>query len=122
MELLPVRGLPEIHPGDDLGALIAGRAALQDGDVVVVAQKVISKAEGCLRRLADVEPGEEAVELARQLGGGADPRLVQVVLDESIRVVRAERVLIVETRQGYICANGGVDHSNVEAEGTVSLL
>lgn len=122
MELLPVRGLPEIHPGDDLARLIADRIGLEDGDVVVVAQKVVSKAEGKLRRLQDVVPGEEAKELAARLGAGADARMVQVVLDESVRVVRAERVLIVETRHGYVCANGGVDHSNVEADGTVTLL
>lgn len=122
MQLLAVRGLPEIHPGDDLALLISERIDLEDGDIVVVAQKVVSKAEGKLRRLADVVPGEQAMDLAARLGPGADARMVQVVLDESVRVVRAQRVLIVETRHGYVCANAGVDQSNVEADGTVTLL
>jgi len=120
MELLPVEGLPEIRPGDDLAALIAARAELRDGDVVVVAQKVVSKAEGRLRNLSDVDPGARARELAQRLG--ADARMLQVVLDESVRVVRDERALIVETPHGYVCANAGVDHSNIEADETVTLL
>jgi coenzyme F420-0:L-glutamate ligase/coenzyme F420-1:gamma-L-glutamate ligase len=115
-----VEGLPEIGPGDDLAALIVGAAsALQSGDVIVVAQKVVSKAEGRLRNLAEVAPSGRARELARGLG--ADPRLVQVILDESTRVVRDDRVLIVETRQGFVCANAGVDRSNVAGD-AVCLL
>jgi coenzyme F420-0:L-glutamate ligase/coenzyme F420-1:gamma-L-glutamate ligase len=120
MEVLPVEGMPEVRPGDDLARLIAERAVLRDGDILVVAQKVVSKAEGRLRDLTEVEPGERALELAAGLE--ADPRLVQVVLDESVRIVRSDRVLIVETRQGYICANAGVDHSNVPGEDRVTLL
>jgi coenzyme F420-0:L-glutamate ligase/coenzyme F420-1:gamma-L-glutamate ligase len=121
VELLAVVGLPEIGAGDDLGGLIADRAApLRPGDVLVVAQKVVSKAEGRLRRLADVTVTERARELAGRLQ--ADPRMVQVVLDESVRVIRDDRVLIVETRHGYICANAGVDRSNVPGDGTVCLL
>ncbi len=121
VELHGVEGLPEIGPGDDLGALIVGRApALQSGDVVVVAQKVVSKAEGRLRNLADVAPSKRARDLAGRLG--ADPRLVQVILDESTRVVRDDRVLIVETRQGFVCANAGVDRSNVAGDDDVCLL
>lgn len=121
LELRGVEGLPEIRPGDDLAALIAGAAApLRNGDVFVVAQKVVSKAEGRLRNLNDVTPSERAVELARKLAG--DPRLVQVILDESTRVVRDDRVLIVETRQGFVCANAGVDRSNVSGDDAVCLL
>lgn len=120
MELLAVEGLPEIRPGNDLAALIAGAVHLRAGDVVVVAQKVVSKAEGRLRSLRDVTPSTRAEELARQLGG--DARMVQVVLDESVRIVRAERALIVETAHGFVCANAGVDHSNIEAADTVTLL
>jgi coenzyme F420-0:L-glutamate ligase/coenzyme F420-1:gamma-L-glutamate ligase len=121
LELRGVEGLPEIQPGDDLGRLIAERAApLAAGDVVVVAQKVVSKAEGRLRRLADVAVSTEARELADQLH--ADPRVVQAVLDESVRVVRDDRVLIVETRHGFICANGGIDRSNVPGEDVICLL
>ncbi len=121
MELRGVEGLPEIHPGDDLAALIVGAGApLQSGDVVVIAQKVVSKSEGRLRNLADVAPTERAVELARSLE--ADARMVQVILDESTRVVRADRVLIVETRQGFVCANAGVDKSNVAGDDEVCLL
>jgi coenzyme F420-0:L-glutamate ligase/coenzyme F420-1:gamma-L-glutamate ligase len=121
IELHAVEGLPEIRPGDDLAQLIVGAAPhLRNGDVVVVAQKVVSKAEGRLRDLADVNPSERARELARRLA--ADPRLVQVILDESTRVVRDDRVLIVETRQGFVCANAGVDRSNVAGDDTVCLL
>ena len=120
MEVLPVNGIPEVRPGDDLAALIAAATELRPGDIVVVAQKAVSKAEGRLRHLAEVQPSERALALAAKLG--ADPRLTQVVLDESVRVVRDERVLIVETRQGFVCANAGVDHSNIAEPDTVSLL
>lgn len=121
IELHGIEGLPEIRPGDDLAALIVSAAShLQSGDVVVVAQKVVSKAEGRLRDLAGVDPSERARELAVRLG--ADARLVQVILDESTRVVRDDRVLIVETRQGFVCANAGVDRSNVAGDETVCLL
>ncbi|MBJ7603466.1 MAG: coenzyme F420-0:L-glutamate ligase [Candidatus Dormibacteraeota bacterium] len=120
MEVLGVEGLPEVLRGDDLAGLILARCSLQERDVVVVAQKVISKAEGRLRHLPEVRPGAEALDYARQIAG--DPRLLQVILDESVRVVRAERVLIVETKHGFVCANAGVDHSNVPGEETVVLL
>ncbi|HVC03094.1 MAG TPA: coenzyme F420-0:L-glutamate ligase [Candidatus Acidoferrales bacterium] len=121
MELRGVEGLPEIRPGDDLAAFIAEAAApLLSGDVVVVAQKVVSKAEGRLRTLSDVVPSDRALELARSLD--ADARLVQVILDESTRIVRADRVLIVETHQGFVCANAGVDRSNVAGQDEVCLL
>jgi coenzyme F420-0:L-glutamate ligase/coenzyme F420-1:gamma-L-glutamate ligase len=121
LEVVPVEGLPEIEEGDELGALIAARVRLADGDVVVISQKVISKAEGRLRRLDEVEPGGSARELAANLD--KDPALVQLVLDESRSVIRAERgVLIVETKSGWICANAGVDASNVPGEGVVALL
>jgi coenzyme F420-0:L-glutamate ligase/coenzyme F420-1:gamma-L-glutamate ligase len=94
---------------------------LGTGDVVIVSQKIVSKAEGRIRELAAVEPGEEAVDLARELG--KDACLVQLVLDESRTVLRAERgVLIVETRGGWICANAGIDASNVPGAQRVSLL
>jgi coenzyme F420-0:L-glutamate ligase / coenzyme F420-1:gamma-L-glutamate ligase len=115
-------GLPEIAAGDDLAALIAAACGgLQNGDVLVVAHKVISKAEGRTRSLADVGPGTEAIALAEQLD--KDPRLVQVILEETRQVLRAERGgLICETHHGFVCANAGVDASNVPGEGTVVLL
>lgn len=122
IEILGVDGMPEVNPGDDLGELISARTKLESGDVVVVAQKVVSKSEGRTRNLATVVPGEEAVRLAAQLIAANDARLVQVILDESVRVVRSERVLITETRHGYVCANGGVDHSNVPGSDMVTLL
>lgn len=121
MELRGVEGLPEIRPGDDLAALIIAAAPpLQSGDVVVIAQKVVSKAEGRLRNLAGVAPSARALDLARTLE--ADARLVEVILEESTRVVRADRVLIVETHQGFVCANAGVDKSNVDGDDEVCLL
>lgn len=122
VEVLAVEGLPEVHPGDDLAALIATRATFEGGDVLVVAQKVVSKAEGRIRRLADVTAGDQARQIATRLIAAPDPRVVQVVLDESVRVVRSERVLITETKHGFVCANGGVDHSNVPGDDVVTLL
>ncbi|TMB89289.1 MAG: coenzyme F420-0:L-glutamate ligase [Chloroflexi bacterium] len=122
LDLIGVDGLPEVRPGDDLGELISSRSKLRDGDIVVVAQKVVSKAEGRMRRLSEVTAGDEAVRLAPRLTAAPDPRLVQVVLDESVRVLRSDRVLITETRQGYVCANGGVDHSNIPGSDVVTLL
>jgi coenzyme F420-0:L-glutamate ligase / coenzyme F420-1:gamma-L-glutamate ligase len=114
-------GLPEIRAGDDLAGLIAGAGEpIGAGDVVVAAHKAVAKAEGRVRRLADVEPGPRARELAA--AHGKDPRHVQVVLDESAAVLRAERgVLICVTRQGFVCANAGVDASNA-GEGALVLL
>lgn len=120
MEILAVEGIPEVEPGDDLPALIAGQAELRPGDILVVAQKVVSKAEGRLRRLSEIEPSAEAQRLGQEIAH--DPRLVQAILDESRRIVRQERVLIVETHQGFVCANAGIDHSNVPGEDVVTLL
>jgi coenzyme F420-0:L-glutamate ligase / coenzyme F420-1:gamma-L-glutamate ligase len=125
---LPVAGLPEITPGFDLaGAVVKALASgpvpesLAAGDVLVIAHKAVSKSEGRVRALADVEPGADALALARQIG--KDPRHVQVVLDESRAVIRAvSGVLITETRHGFICANSGVDASNVPGEDVVVML
>jgi len=122
LELLGVEGLPEVRPGDDLAELIAARARFEAGDVLVVAQKVVSKAEGRIVDLNDVTAGAEAVQIAGRLVAKPDPRMVQVVLDESVRVLRSERVLITETRHGYVSANAGVDHSNVGGRDTLTLL
>ena len=122
LELLGVEGLPEVRPGDDLAELIAARARFEAGDVLVVAQKVVSKAEGRIVDLNDVTAGVEAVQIAGRLVAKPDPRMVQVVLDESVRVLRSERVLITETRHGYVSANAGVDHSNVGGRDTLTLL
>jgi coenzyme F420-0:L-glutamate ligase/coenzyme F420-1:gamma-L-glutamate ligase len=104
-----------VRPGGDLSALLSAAAPddLRSSDVLVVAHKAVSKAEGRVRRLAEVAPGEAARGLAAE--HGKDPRLVQAVLDESAHVLRAERgVLICETRHGFVCANAGVDQSNAE--------
>ena len=122
LELLGVEGLPEVQPGDDLGGLIKAGARLQDGDVVVVAQKVVSKSEGRIVDLDMVTATARAKEIASRLIARPDPRMVQVVLDESVRIIRSERVLITETRHGFVCANSGVDHSNVGGRDAVTLL
>jgi coenzyme F420-0:L-glutamate ligase/coenzyme F420-1:gamma-L-glutamate ligase len=124
--LIPIDGLPEIKPGDDLATMLAGalRAAARTfevGDVLALAQKVVSKSEGRIRRLADVVPGAEAERMAAE--SGRDAKGLQVVLDETVRIVRWQRgVLIVETRHGFVCANAGVDHSNAGAPDTLILL
>jgi len=122
-----LQGLPEISSDDDLAALIQAAALqpentqLHDGDVVVIAHKAVSKAEGCVRRLDEVQPSARAQQLAEELD--KDPRHVQVVLDESSSVLRATRgVMICVTHHGFVCANAGVDASNAPAEGTVILL
>ncbi len=121
VEVVPLEGLPEIQRGDDVGEMLAAAAGFRHGDAVVVSQKIVSKAEGRVRPLADVEPGARALELAERLG--KDPALVQIVLDESRSVIRAERgVLITETLDGWICANAGIDASNVSEPGSVTLL
>jgi coenzyme F420-0:L-glutamate ligase/coenzyme F420-1:gamma-L-glutamate ligase len=119
ISIAPVEGLPEIEEGDDLGALIAGQARLEDGDVVVVAQKAVSKAEGRVVRIDDVEPSARA----RELAGDRDPRELEVVLREAVRIVRARPpLLIAETRHGFVCASAGVDHSNAPGPSTLVLL
>jgi coenzyme F420-0:L-glutamate ligase/coenzyme F420-1:gamma-L-glutamate ligase len=118
-----VEGLPEVQPGDDVAALIAASAPtpVSGEDVIVIAHKIVSKAEGRTRALADVDPSPRAIELAA--GHGKDPRHVQVVLDESKEIVRASRgVLICLTRHGFVCANAGVDASNAPAPDTLVLL
>ena len=120
LRIRPITGLPELHEGDDLGRLIAGAASPERGEIVVISQKAVSKAEGRVRRLADVEPGERARDLATRFE--KDPAAVELVLSESKRIVRAERgVLITETRSGWVCANSGIDSSNLD-EGWVTLL
>lgn len=116
----PVEGLPELREEDDLAALIAERAELTDGDVVVVAQKAVSKVEGKVVALAGVEPSEQARELA---GDEADPRRIQVILDEAVELVRVRPPLIIaRTRHGYVCGSAGVDASNAPERETVVLL
>ncbi len=122
IQLTAVEGLPEVKPGDDLGALIAERARLATHDVVVIAQKVVSKAEGRLVDLASVTAGDEARAIAPNLIANPDPRAVQIILDESVRVLRSSRVLITETHHGYVAANAGVDHSNIPGADVLALL
>ncbi len=119
LRILPVEGLPEIVEGDDLAAMIAGRMALEDSDIVVVSQKVVSKVEGRVVRLEDIEPSTAALELA----AGTDPRQLEVILREATRIVRTRPPLVIaETRHGFVCAAAGVDASNAPEPGTVVLL
>jgi coenzyme F420-0:L-glutamate ligase/coenzyme F420-1:gamma-L-glutamate ligase len=123
LRVIPLLGIPELEEGDDLAALVvdaAGRAdGLADGDVVVVAQKAVSKAEGRIVDLRDVEPSPRAHELAAD----ADPRRVEVVLRETREVVRSRPPLVIaETPHGFVCASAGVDASNAKGPGTLVLL
>lgn len=119
ISILPVEGLPAIRAGDDLGALIAAAVELRDRDVVVVAQKAVSKAEGRVVRLDELEPDEEALRLT----GDRDPRLTQAILEESVRVVRErDGFIISETRHGLVCGSAGVDASNAPEAGMLVLL
>jgi coenzyme F420-0:L-glutamate ligase / coenzyme F420-1:gamma-L-glutamate ligase len=117
--VLPVEGIPEVRVGDDLAALIRDAAELEEGDVLVVAQKVVSKAEGRVVRLDEIEASDQAVELAAD----RDPRELEVVLREAVRVVRSRPPLVIgETRHGFVCASAGVDHSNAPERDTLVLL
>lgn len=117
----PLTGLPEISEGAAIGDLVATAATPRDDEIVVVSQKIVSKAEGRLRRIAEVSPGPRARELAGLTG--KDPALVELALAESRSVVRAAPgVLITETNDGWICANAGIDASNVPGEEWVTLL
>jgi coenzyme F420-0:L-glutamate ligase/coenzyme F420-1:gamma-L-glutamate ligase len=120
LRVIPVEGLPEVSEGAKLGHLIAEQAELEDGDIVVISQKIVSKAEGMVRRLVDVEPSERAIELGKKLG--KEPELVELILSESRELLREDRVLIAETHHGFVCANAGIDTSNLPEEGTVCLL
>ena len=126
LRILPVRGIPEVRPGDDLAALLIDAAAacgtgIQQHDILVIAQKAVSKAEGCLVDLSTIEPSQFAVFWAEQWG--KDPRHVEVVLRESSRVVKmGPGMLITETKHGFVCANSGVDASNVAGQDVLCLL
>src|SRR5438270_6672223 len=125
VELLPVPGLPEFEEGDELageiiGAMKKARMRFVDGDVLVIAQKIVSKSEGSTVQLALITPSSRARELGVKLK--KDPRFVEVILRETRRVVRSEPVLIVETQHGFVCANAGVDHSNVPGSEAVTVL
>jgi coenzyme F420-0:L-glutamate ligase/coenzyme F420-1:gamma-L-glutamate ligase len=122
--VVPLEGIPELREGDDLARELHASArragGLETGDVVVVAQKAVSKVEGRVVRLADVEPSERARELA---GPDADPRQLEVILRESAEIVRSRPPLVIaETRHGFVCASAGVDASNAPEEGTLVLL
>jgi len=120
IQIIPVTGLPEVRAGDDLAALIVQYAEIEDGDVVVVAQKVVSKAEGRVIRIDSLEPSEKARELA---GDERDPREVEAVLREAKEIIRERGPLVIaQTRHGFICASAGVDHSNAPEAGTLVLL
>jgi coenzyme F420-0:L-glutamate ligase/coenzyme F420-1:gamma-L-glutamate ligase len=119
LRVIPVEGIPEVAAGDDVGALLAEAAVFDDGDVVVVAQKLVSKAEGRTVRLEDVEPSARAHELA----GGEDARRLEVILGEAARIVRSRPPLVIaETRHGFVCASAGVDASNAPEPGMLVLL
>jgi coenzyme F420-0:L-glutamate ligase/coenzyme F420-1:gamma-L-glutamate ligase len=124
VSVIPLEGLPELEASDDLGRLLHAAAeragGLEDGDVVVVAQKAVSKVEGRVVRLEDVKPSDRARELA---GAGGDPRQLEVILRESAEVVRSRPPLVItETRHGFVCASAGVDASNAPGEGILVLL
>jgi coenzyme F420-0:L-glutamate ligase/coenzyme F420-1:gamma-L-glutamate ligase len=119
LRVIPLVGMPEVEQGADLAKLVDEVAELEDGDVLVLAQKVVSKAEGRIVRLDEVEPSGRA----RELAGGEDPRRIEVILRESSRIVRTRPPLVIaETRHGFVCASAGVDSSNAPAAGTVVLL
>ena len=122
--VIGIPGIPDIEPGDELADLICEAAApigVEPGDILVVAQKVVSKAEGAIAALRDVSPSEEAIRVADATGH--TPALVELILSQSNRIVRMDQgVLITETIHGFVCANAGIDASNVLGDGVVTLL
>jgi coenzyme F420-0:L-glutamate ligase / coenzyme F420-1:gamma-L-glutamate ligase len=122
LTVIPLRGIPELDEGDDLGALLAGAAGpagVEDDDVFVVAQKAVSKVEGRVVHLRDVEVSERA----RELAGDTDPRRIEVILGEAREIVRSRAPLVIaETRHGFVCASAGVDASNAKGPDTLVLL
>jgi coenzyme F420-0:L-glutamate ligase / coenzyme F420-1:gamma-L-glutamate ligase len=119
VRVIGLEGIPEVQEGDDLGALVAGAGELEDGDVVVVAQKAVSKAEGRVVRLDSIEPSP----FAESISADRDPRQTEAILGESARIVRLRPpLLIAETRHGFVCASAGVDASNAPEHGTIVLL
>lgn len=123
LRVIPLRGIPELEEGDDLGALLADAAARAGGvepdDVLVVAQKAVSKVEGRVVHLAGIEPSDRA----RELAGGVDPRRLEVILREAREVIRFRPPLVItETRHGFVCASAGVDASNAKGPDTLVLL
>jgi coenzyme F420-0:L-glutamate ligase/coenzyme F420-1:gamma-L-glutamate ligase len=123
LRILPLRGIPELEEGDDLAALLGEAAAqaggFQNDDVLVVAQKAISKVEGRVVDLAGIEPSDRA----RELAGDTDPRRIEVILREAREVLRARPPLVIaETRHGFVCASAGVDASNAKGPDTLVLL
>jgi coenzyme F420-0:L-glutamate ligase/coenzyme F420-1:gamma-L-glutamate ligase len=120
IQIIPVRGLPEIRQDDDLAAMLLEHTEVEDGDVVVVAQKVVSKMEGRVVRIDDFEPSDKARELA---GDERDPREVEAILREAKQIIRERGPLVIaQTTHGFICASAGVDHSNAPEPGTLVLL
>jgi coenzyme F420-0:L-glutamate ligase/coenzyme F420-1:gamma-L-glutamate ligase len=124
MQLIPIKGIPIVRRGDDVGELILEAAEkqhlkIEDGDVLAVAQTVISKAEGEVVDLRTIRPSQRAIEIGRRID--KDPRVVEVILQQSAEIVRLAHVIISRTRHGFVCANAGVDRSNVDEE-HVTLL
>jgi coenzyme F420-0:L-glutamate ligase / coenzyme F420-1:gamma-L-glutamate ligase len=122
IQIIPVRISPGVRPHDELDVIVLEAAGqeIQDGDVLAVAHKIVSKAEGRIVSLADVEPSAKAMKMAKE--HGKDPRIMELILKESVQILRAKNGIIVsETRQGLVCANAGVDQSNVEGDSAVLL-
>ncbi len=126
LTLTPLTGIPLIRPGDDLAAIIlealhASRITLYDGDILVLAQKIVSKAEARMVDLAMVSPSTDAIALAEKTH--KDPRLVELILSESLEILRTRPgLIVVEHKLGFVCANAGIDHSNVQSEGKDQVL
>jgi coenzyme F420-0:L-glutamate ligase / coenzyme F420-1:gamma-L-glutamate ligase len=125
IQILPISNIPEIRPGDDLprillSAVKKSKLTFQQNDILVLAQKIISKSENRLVDLASITPSQRAIDLAAK--SDKDPRLIEIILRESRRIVREHPVLIVETHHGFVCANAGVDQSNIPGDNVVSLL
>jgi coenzyme F420-0:L-glutamate ligase/coenzyme F420-1:gamma-L-glutamate ligase len=130
IEILPIHHIPEIRPHDDLPQILFATAkksklSFQQNDILVLAQKIVSKSENRLIDLATITPSQRALDLAAASGNDRtrkDPRFIEIILRESRRIVRKHPVLIVETHHGFVCANAGVDQSNIPGKNIVSLL
>jgi coenzyme F420-0:L-glutamate ligase/coenzyme F420-1:gamma-L-glutamate ligase len=135
IDLIGLRGIPLIQPGDEITKIIldslkTNNTTLEEGDIIVIAQTIISKSNGRIRDLKDIKPSKRAIEIFERISPKAEiyqvpiksPELIQAILEESEEILKAEHILLTETKSGFVCANAGIDKSNVEGESNVTLL
>ena len=128
IEIIGIKGIPEIKYKDDLARIIVSKSIeqgtpIQENDIIIITQKIVSKSEGQIKNLINIKPSEYSIKLASKIN--KDPRLIELIINESKSIIRIDEkrsILITETKQGFICANAGIDNSNIPGSNNVSLL